>query len=430
MTQNEKHLKAIEQEMTRYSTEIQGIWAKAEEEERETSSDERGEVEDRLKSIETLKSKKSDVEAAIKVEQDVKKLSVGMSDGIELKDGVDSVRDAMQVKSVGEQFVASEGYQQLLGQIKSQGAGMQFSTGKVEVKAGTLLEGGQGAGLIPVPQVVPGQVETLFERLTVADILPTGQASSNSLRYVVEGTATEGATAVSEGSAKPASDLALSTTDEPVQKIATILTVSDEMLEDAAAVQSYINGRLSLFVKIEEENQLLNGSGTPPNISGFFDRAVNTYAAGTVDDNAVAVFKALNGTRGSSFLEPDAILMGPDTWQATRLLQDLNGQFYGGGPFTSAYAGPQGPEASSYPAGNSLWGKQVIVTSAIGSGTALLGSFRQAAQLFRKGGLTVEATNSHASYFTSNLVAIRAEERLALAVYRPAAFTNVTGLDT
>lgn len=436
MTNNEKQLKAIVQEMTRFSNEIQDIWAKAEGEERETTAEERGEVEQLLKNIETLKGKKADVEAAIEVEQDVRKISREMgppekeSEGLKIEDGIDSVRGTFQVKSVGEQFVESEGYKTLLERIKSGGGLRQGdSSGKVEVKAGTLLESGQGAGLIPVPQVVPGVTEKLFERLTIADIIPAGSTNTNSLRYIVEGTATEGATAVAEGAAKPASDLALSTVDEPVQKLATILTVSDELLEDAAAVSSYINGRLALFVKIEEESQLLSGDGTSPNISGFLDRAINTYAAGTVDNNAVALFKALNGTRGSSFLEPDTIVMHPSNWEATRLLQDSNGQFYGGGPFTGPYGGPQGPAASMYPADNTLWGRRVLVTSAITANTALLGAFSQASQLFRRGGLTVEATNSHQDYFVKNLVAIRAEERLALAVYRPTAFTKVTGLD-
>jgi HK97 family phage major capsid protein len=434
VTNKEKLLRATEQELARFANEIKAVWAKSEEEEREASVEERAEVGDLMKNIETLKEKKAELEKAIDVEKDVQRLSreVGPppSEGIELKEGIDSVRSAMQVKSVGEQFVESEGYKSLIERVKS-GNGLQqgASTGKIELKAGTLLEGGQGAGLIPVPQVVGGVTETLFERLTVADILPSGQTNTNSLRYVVEGTATSGAAAVAEGDAKPASDLALSTVDEPVQKIATILTVSDEMLEDAQAVQTYINSRLSLFVRIEEEAQLLSGNGTPPNISGLLDRAINTYAAGTVDDNAVAIFKALNGTRGSSFLEPTAIVMNPANWQATRLLQDTNGQFYGGGPFTGPYGGPQGPVPATYPAANALWGMRVVVTSAIGAGTAVLGAFDQAAQVFRRGGLTVEATNAHSDYFVKNLVAIRAEMREALAVFRPAAFTQVTGLD-
>lgn len=66
--------------------------------------------------------------------------------------------------------------------------------------------------------------------------------------------------------------------------------------------------------------------------------------------------------------------------------------------------------------------------SGVGAGTALVGSFGQGAQVFRRGGVTVEASNSHASLFLTNQVAIRAEERLGLAVYRPSAFTVVAGL--
>jgi hypothetical protein len=70
----------------------------------------------------------------------------------------------------------------------------------------------------------------------------------------------------------------------------------------------------------------------------------------------------------------------------------------------------------------------VAVTPAIVANTALVGAFKTAAQVFRKGGIRVEASNSHQDYFIKNLVAIRAEERLALAVYRPQAIGKVTGL--
>ena len=146
-----------------------------------------------------------------------------------------------------------------------------------------------------------------------------------------------------------------------------------------------------------------------------------------MDDNATALFKAMNGVRGSAFLDVDAIVIHPTNWQAMRLAKDTSGQFYGGGPFLP-YGGPQGPSSASQFSADRLWGVRVVVTSAITVGTALVGSFGQAASLYRKGGLTVEATNSHSTYFQSNITALRAESRAALAVFRPSAFCAVTGM--
>ena len=71
----------------------------------------------------------------------------------------------------------------------------------------------------------------------------------------------------------------------------------------------------------------------------------------------------------------------------------------------------------------------MALTPSIVAGTALVGAFATQSQVFRKGGIRVEASNSHQDFFIKNLVAIRAEERLALAVYRPGAFGKVTGLN-
>jgi HK97 family phage major capsid protein len=75
-------------------------------------------------------------------------------------------------------------------------------------------------------------------------------------------------------------------------------------------------------------------------------------------------------------------------------------------------------------AGDSLWGKPVYVTGALGAGTVIVGN-SQAAQVWKRGGLSVEATNSHGSNFVLNLTAIRAERRLGLAVYRSNGFVEV-----
>lgn len=215
-----------------------------------------------------------------------------------------------------------------------------------------------------------------------------------------------------------------------MRKIATFLPISDELLEDAPQIQAYLNQRLTLFVKQVEESQLLLGNGTAPNLQGFVatGRAIGTFTRGTADDNATALFKAANGTRGSSFLDPDTVVIHPTNWQAIRLGKDDNGQFYGGGPFFGAYGGNAPQSSASQFAADSLWGMRVVVTSSITVGTALVGAFGQGAALFRKGGLRVEASNSHGTFFQSDLVAIRAEMREALAVYRPSAFCAVVNL--
>ena len=42
--------------------------------------------------------------------------------------------------------------------------------------------------------------------------------------------------------------------------------------------------------------------------------------------------------------------------------------------------------------------------------------------------MSVEASNSHDTYFVKNLIMLRAEERLGLGLFRPSAFTAVSGL--
>jgi hypothetical protein len=58
----------------------------------------------------------------------------------------------------------------------------------------------------------------------------------------------------------------------------------------------------------------------------------------------------------------------------------------------------------------------------------LTGAFAAAAQIFRRTGLFIEATNTNEDDRIKNWILIIAEERLALAVYAGSAFCQVTGL--
>jgi len=142
-------------------------------------------------------------------------------------------------------------------------------------------------------------------------------------------------------------------------------------------------------VNIEAERQLFRGTSGGNEVQGILtSRGVPVYAGGTAAGNkAVQVFKAMNGTRGSAFVEPEWIVMHPTDWEQIRLLTDTAGQLFGGGPFQGPYGNGTNVAASGHITGatDTLWGKQVYVTSAIGgAGTALVGS-SAAAQVWSNG---------------------------------------------
>ena len=337
----------------------------------------------------------------------------------------------------GEAFVESAGYKAIrFGANRPQ----QFSSGLVETgpvglgMKGTLLEGpggGGGALAAPVPQVAPGYVPTLFRPLVLEDLFSAAQATTNSVRYVSQGTATSGAAGVAEGGTKPESTIGFITTDEPIKKVATSIQISDEALEDAPAVQTLINNQLTSFVQLETERQLLRGTSGGNEVQGLLtSRNVPVYTAGTAQGNtAEQLFKAANSMRGSAFLEPDWFVVHPDDYQKVRLVKDTAGQFMGGGPFMGQY-GSGGQANSGWLNGgpvDTLWGKPLYVSPLIGVGTALVGT-RAGAQVWSRGALSVEATNSHGNNFVLNLTAIRGERRLGLAMYRATGYVEVRGL--
>lgn len=251
----------------------------------------------------------------------------------------------------GDVFVKSQGYQKIADPAAR---GSRWSSGPVEVKA-TLLEGtlaspGTGGALVQT-DVRPGITPTLFQPLTVADVIPAAPTASNKVRVLVETVASAGSIGVvAEGAEKPEASLEFDEVDEPVKKIASFLPVSDELLSDSPSIQSYLNSRLSLFFRTEEEQQLLNGAGNNLNFLGLLGRvpAANRFVVSTADAPNAAdhIYEALTVAR-ESHLEPDAIILNPVDWADLRLLKDSQENYIGGSPF-----GVGSPEP-----GETLWGQ-------------------------------------------------------------------------
>lgn len=78
-----------------------------------------------------------------------------------------------------------------------------------------------------------------------------------------------------------------------------------------------------------------------------------------------------------------------------------------------------------------LWGVRTVVTPAVAQGTCYVGAFKLGGSVVSKAsGLRVEVANTDQDDFVKNMVTIRAEERLALAVRYPAAFVKISGSAT
>lgn len=328
--------------------------------------------------------------------------------------------EADGAKSLGEHFVKHAGKE--LAEKKGI-KGASVSAPEFKAASDTHVIGGVfGPVLTQVDRTI---IQAPRPRLTIADLLGSGTLTGNAISYFVEG-ALEGAfTTVAEAGAKPQLHVADPTAvTDALKKIAGFIKVSDEMIEDLDFVMSEINGRLLYELAKFEEAQLLNGAGTGSQIQGLLNRSgVQTEARGTTasgDTAADTIFRAITKVTTGSGLDADGLVINPADYQTLRLAKDANGQYYGGGFFNGAYGNGGISEQPN------VWGLRTVVTPAIAAGTVLVGAFGQAGTVYRKGGVRVESTNSHASDFTSNLVTIRAEERLALAVRRPSGLVKTT----
>lgn len=321
-------------------------------------------------------------------------------------------------KTLGDHFIKHA--KSRLASLRDEGS---TSIAAPEFKAATDNQVTNGGAFSPVlTEVDRTIVQGNRPRVVVADLLGKGTLSGNAISYFVEG-ALEGAfTTVAEAGAKPQLHVVDPTAvTDSLKKIAGFIKFTDEMVEDLDFYVSEINGRLLYELARMEEQQLLNGSGTGTNVQGILLRSgIQTETGATKADNADAVFRSMTKVSTGSGLDADGIVIHPTDYQNFRLKVDANGQYFGGGFFAGEYG--QGTLTAQPP----LWGLRTVVTPAIAAGTVLVGAFAQAATVYRKGGVRVESTNSHASDFTSNLITTRAEERIALAVRRPAGFVKLT----
>lgn len=314
--------------------------------------------------------------------------------------------DEADHRSLGQQFVESKGFKDLAESPSQRGkADMQL---KATITLATTDTLGAAGDTVQVTRVA-GIVAPPERRMTVRDLITPGRMDGNALEYVKETGFVNNAGMVAEAAAKPQSDLKFDLVSTTAKVVAHYVKASRQILSDSSMLASYIDGRLRYGLAFKEEQQLLNGDGTGQNLLGIIPQAT-AYAAPGGLTSAQAMDQMRLAMLQAELAEYPATghVMNPIDWTRIELLKDTTGRYIIGNP--------QGTTAPR------LWNLPVVATQAIAQDKFLTGAFKLGAQLFDRWLARVEVATENEDDFIKNLVTVLAEERLALAVYRPEAF--------
>ncbi|MEQ1403844.1 phage major capsid protein [Neorhizobium sp. Rsf11] len=255
--------------------------------------------------------------------------------------------------------------------------------------------------------------------MTIRNLLSQGRTGSNAIEYARQSVRTNNAAVVSEGVQKPESDYKWAQETTAVRTIAHFVHVSRQAMEDAAQLQTEIDTELRYGLMLAEENQLLKGDGTGQNLEGLVTAATAFVPAFSVTGETMIDTLRLAILQASLAEYPaDGIVLHPTDWARIELTKD--GEFRYIFANVMQLAGPQ------------LWGRPVVDTQAMDEDEFLVGAFRMAGTIYDRMDPEVVASSEDRDNFIKNMITVRAEERLALAIKRPAAlvvgdFGNVSG---
>ncbi|EBX2336595.1 phage major capsid protein [Salmonella enterica subsp. enterica serovar Bareilly] len=306
------------------------------------------------------------------------------------------------VETVGQQVISAEALKTFSASVEG---GKRVS---IPVNA-ALISSGVAEGVVE-PQRLPGIDTAPKQRLFIRDLIAPGRTSSPAIFWVQQTGFTNKAAVVAENTTKPYSDIAFATKITPVTTIAHMFKASKQILDDFAQLQSTVDAEMRYGLKYVEEQEILFGDGTGVHLHGIVPQASDFSAEfkveqqNGIDDLRLAMLQA----QLARFPASGHVLHFID-WAKIELTKDTLGRYILANP--SGLTGP------------TLWGLPVVATEAAAfKGKFLTGAFNAGAQIFDREDANVVISTENADDFEKNMISIRCEERLALAVKRPEAF--------
>jgi len=360
---------------------------------------------------------------------------IGMEPDEKAKVNPDQYAPVGKARSLGKSFVDSAEYKDMVGNVPPGG----YFSEKSRVQSAPygvkdLLTGADhatSAGALTVPQRL-GLLDPFYQRpLTIRQLVTNGTTGSDTIEYVKLVTATNNAAPVPEatttaeigsgtpavttvqGGLKPEGALVFQKATTTVKTIAEWIPATKRALSDAAQVRTLIDAFLMYGLEEELEDQIVAGNGVGENFNGLIGTSgIQTQAAPGAGQDVFDITRmARRKVRIGGRSIPTAFVLNPIDWEAIELKRNVDGIFYGAGPFSMMTP--------------SLWGLPVVESEAMPAGTGFVADWSKAV-LWDREQASIQVTDSHADFFIRNLVAILAELRAAFAVLRPSAFVKIT----
>jgi len=319
--------------------------------------------------------------------------------------------------SIGEQFIQSDVYKDFnpTSDVKSgafQTKSLHHMERKEAVPAGSLTGAtlGNVPGYLYDPQRVAEIIRAPERQVRIRDLIPLLPTTSGAIEFVRETGFTNEAAAVAETAEKPQSSLEFEIVSLAVKTLAHWIPVTRQILADAVQLAGYINTRMIYGLKLAEDTQILYGDGTGANLSGILtDPNIQTYnmASHAGDTYVDAIRRMITLVRLAEY-PATGIVVHPNDWEVIELLKGTNGHYI----WVKVTEGGE----------QRLWRVPVVDSPVINESEVLVGSFALGATLWDREQAAIRVSDSHNDFFIRNMLAILAEERLCLTVFRPEAF--------
>lgn len=310
-----------------------------------------------------------------------------------------------RAKSAGDLLIESDSYKNMgSGEFKASQSLKGFFTKDLD---STDPKG----GFLVSPQTIAGVLTPPQEDLRIRDLLNVQRTTSNAIEYIVETGFTNASAVAPEKSLKPQSDLTFDIESATVKTLAHWIPATRQIIQDAPMLRNYVDGRLTYGLALTEEAQILYGDGVGDNMAGIMTNpnVQNVGGVAAADTRIDHLRRAITRTLLAGY-PATGIVLHPSDWEDIELQKGTDGHYI----WVSVVNGGE----------TRLWRVPVVQSTGMNEGEFLVGAFGLAGQLWDREQANVRISEHHADYFARNMLAILAEERLALTVYRPEAFVR------